>query len=223
MCSEKWSHGDSMKQSKQHGFTRVDLLAVIATLVLLALIAWPLWINAAHRAKSICCNCNLKQIGLSFRIWSGDHTNNYPMSLSTNAGGTAEFVGPGETFRHFQVMSNELSTPFILVCPDDLRYPATNFESSLSDSNLSYFIGLDGNESNPQGILSGDCNITNGTIIKGGILKLTTNQLSGWSAGRHVRMGNIAMTDGSVQQVSAMGLRQIIENTGLATNRLQMP
>lgn len=211
-----------MLRTRNQAFTRTDLVVLLAIIALLMLIAIPILNKARHRAKAICCNCNLKQIGLGFRIWSGDHTNNYPMALSTNFGGSAEFISNGETFRHFQVMSNELSTPFVLVCPDDSREPATNFESSLSNTNLSYFVGIDANESNPQGILSGDCNITNGTPVIGGILSLTTNQLAGWTATRH-RTGNIGMADGSVQQVSTLGLRQIVENSGLATNRLQMP
>ena len=37
-----------------------------------------------------------------------------------------EYAG-ADTFRHFQVMSNELSTPRILVCPADDRTVAVNF------------------------------------------------------------------------------------------------
>jgi hypothetical protein len=39
----------------------------------------------------------------------------------------------------------------------------------------------------------------------------------------HKKAGNILLSDGSVQQLSITGLRAAIENTGLATNRLQMP
>jgi prepilin-type processing-associated H-X9-DG protein len=39
----------------------------------------------------------------------------------------------------------------------------------------------------------------------------------------HNKAGNILMADGSVQQVSIGGLHITVANTGLATNRLQMP
>jgi len=51
------------------------------------------------REERIQCVNNLKQVGLAFRVWAGDNTNKYPTSLV--------------------VMSNELSTTKILVCPSD--------------------------------------------------------------------------------------------------------
>src|SRR5215469_13663975 len=99
---------------KLHAFALKELLVVVgisaALLVLLALFIQ----DARQRAKSICCNCNLKQIGLAFKTWEIDHTNLFPMCVSTNSGGSLEYVSTGQTFRHFQLMSNELSTPIIL-------------------------------------------------------------------------------------------------------------
>jgi prepilin-type N-terminal cleavage/methylation domain-containing protein len=69
----------------------------------------------------------------------------------------------------FAVMSNELSTPKILACPaeyDSGRTVATTFASSIptgqpgvpfnSRSNVSYFIGVDADETQPQMFLYGD-------------------------------------------------------------------
>lgn len=72
-------------------------------------------------------------------------------------------------------------------------------------------------------ILSGDHNITNGIRIRNGLLDLTTNNAAGWTAEVHNKVGNIVLADGSVQQVSTIGLRSSITNTGLPTNWLQMP
>jgi hypothetical protein len=149
----------------------------------------------------------------------------YPMHVAGTNGGTMDFITGPNVFRHFQVMSNELSTPFILICPaeyDRNRFVATNF-AQLSNSNISYFVGMDANETNPQLILAGDRNLTNGTPIRNGILELTTNAPTGWTAEMHREVGNIALADGSVQQVTTMGLRTAVENTGMATNHLQMP
>ena len=122
-------------------------------------------------------------------------------------------------------MSNELASPVILICPaesDRMRTRATNFDF-LSNSNVSYFVGLDASETNPQLILSGDRNITNGTPLKNAMLDLTTNTAAGWNAELHNGVGNIGLADGSVQQVSITGLQTIVTNTCPATNRLQMP
>lgn len=120
-------------------------------------------------------------------------------------------------------MSNELSTPKVLICPiDKERSWATNF-TQLSNSNLSFFVGIVADASNPAMILSGDRNITNGLAIQNGVLKLTTNDLAGWTKALHNNCGNIGMADGSVQGVSMVGLRNAIASTGVETNLVQMP
>jgi prepilin-type processing-associated H-X9-DG protein len=39
----------------------------------------------------------------------------------------------------------------------------------------------------------------------------------------HNRAGNVTLVDGSVKQVNIRGLRKLIANTGVATNRLALP
>lgn len=137
-----------------------------------------------------------------------------------------EFITGTNAFRHFQVMSNEFSGESqLLLCPadkDSLRFPVKNF-ANFNNSNISYFVGVEACETNPQMILSGDRNIINGTAVKNGVLELTTNQSTAWTAEIHNYVGNLCLADGSVQQVSTRGLGEAVENTGYATNRLQMP
>jgi hypothetical protein len=81
--------------------------------------------QAQERARSIQCINNLKQIGLSVKVWSLDEDGKYP----TN----------------FLCMSNELGTAKILVCPADTnRMVAPDF-NSYTDANSSYdlFFGSD--------------------------------------------------------------------------------
>ena len=108
------------------------------------------------------CPNNLKQIGLAFRTWAIDNDGQFPFNVSTNAGGSMEFCARGSVdfdsnaARHFEVMSNELATPLLLVCPKDLsRKPATGF-ASLQASNVTYRVhsGTNINETTPAGVLA---------------------------------------------------------------------
>jgi prepilin-type processing-associated H-X9-DG protein len=213
------------KAKKSRAFSLIDLLIGIAVVMFLAALMLPYLAkpNRGHNRSRISCVNRLKQVGLSFRVWAGDNGDKYPMSVSTNQGGSMEWALMGDTILTFQVMSNELSTPKILLCPSDSRDQfATNF-LVLTAANLSYFVGVDANETNPSMFLSGDRHITNGTRIRGGLVELTTNRLSGWTGEIHQNAGNIGLADGSVQQLSTPSLRAALENSGVATNRLAIP
>jgi len=110
----------------------------------------------------------------------------------------------------------------VLTCPTDTRKPATDFGPALSNTNISYFVSLDAMDDQPQMILAGDRNITNGLAPQNGILVLTTNSLVGWNQEMHKGFGQVLLTDGSVQVASTAYLRQLLRNSG-GTNRLAIP
>lgn len=215
----------SHSKERQRALTLVEVLVVMVVALLLTMVFLGTLSGRPVRATRNQCVNNLRLAGLAFRIWEGDNSNSYPQALSQTNGGTMEFITGPNAFRHFQVMSNELSTTRTLFCPaetDRNRSMATNFVN-FNNSNISFFVGVVSNDNNPSLILSGDRNITNGTRIRNGLLKLTSNNLAGWTAEMHNKVGNIALADGSVQQVSIVGLQQLIAGTGLDTNRIQMP
>lgn len=205
-------------------FARKDLLVVLAVIGVLMLFLLGSFNRARMRAQRICCNCHLKQVGLSFRQWALDHSERNPMQVSVTNGGTMELVESGIVFPHFLVMSNELNTPIILRCPvDKKRTAAVSFTNKLSDTNVSYFVGADADDRQPQMFLAGDRNITNHLGFRSGMLVLATNELAGWTHHLHNRQGNVGLADGSVQGFSTSKLREALQNTGVATNRLAMP
>src|ERR1035438_9784635 len=115
------------------GFTLVGLLIIIAVIAILAAMLLPALASAKRKSKRINCVNNLKQDGLAFRLWEGDNGDKYPMAVSTNKNGTMEYAG--DVFRHFQVMSNELNTPKIQICPADDRTAAASF-AKLKNQNV---------------------------------------------------------------------------------------
>jgi prepilin-type processing-associated H-X9-DG protein len=204
--------------------TLVEVTVVIAVLAIAVALILPALAKAKRKTSHISCANDLKQVGIAFRLWEGDN-GKYPMAVSVTNGGATELVATGNVVACFQVMSNELNTPRILLCPEDThRVWATNF-STLNNSNISYFVGLDvTNETRPQMFLSGDDNFDiSGVPVKSGVLQLLTNVPVSWTKARHKLHGNIGFADGSVQQLTTDGLRQAFQQTGVTTNRLVIP
>ena len=209
----------SFSKRRVGGFTLVELLVSLAMIAVLVGLLLPALARPGKSPRIKCVN-NLKNIGLAFRIFATDHQDRFPMQVSTNEGGSMEFTDDGVAFRHFLAMSNELSTPKIIVCPaDSKRQPALSF-SAVRPANVSYFVPLD----TPQALLSGDRNLTtNGRPVRPGIVKLTTNILVGWSSEIHNLSGNVALGDGSVQQLTGPRLAAVLSGAGQATNRIAVP
>jgi len=205
-------------------FTLIEALIVLAVLITMAMVFLPRIVRPPRiNSSRIGCVNNLKQVGLAFRIWELDNGDRLPFHVSVTNGGALEAVAAGNPALVFEVMSNELSTPKILVCPADrTRLAATNF-LTLRSTNISYFVGLDATNTAVSSFLSGDYNITNAGGLKGNVLSASTNDPVGWRVAFHADGGNIGLADGSVQQFSTVRLREAIANTGFQTNRLLMP
>jgi len=208
---------------KPGAFTFAGLLVLIAVVALLAALLLPALAKAKSRAKRINCTNNLKQVGLAFRIFSNDHDDLFPMALSTNKGGTMEFVAGGNAFRHFQAVSNELVNPKVLVCPEDNRSPETGFRN-LGNANVSYFIGVEADETKPQRILSGDRNLSvNGLAVRTGLVSIKSGDEVEWTQEIHNNAGNVGLSDGSVQQTTTSALQNQLRQAGLGVTRLAVP
>jgi len=144
------------------------------------------------------------------------------MQRPTSGGGSQESVTNGAVFFTFVVLSNELNTPKILICPADNRMPATNFGPGFANSNVSYFVGVTAEETQPQMLLLGDRNLTNGPLSASRLILLNTNSTPGWNQELHRLRGNVALADGSVQSASTLNLRTMVTNSG-ADNLLAFP
>jgi len=86
---------------RSQGFTVLDLIIVLATVALVVLLFPTFSFRSTHHRGRTHCVSNLKQIGLGFRLWAGDHDEKFPMSVPNVDGGTAGFSSSDEVFRHF--------------------------------------------------------------------------------------------------------------------------
>ena len=209
---------------RNHGITLMETVIVVFVLAGLAIVFWPAWSASRHEAYGIRCVNNLKQVGLAFRMWESDNNDKYPMSVSVTNGGAMEAVLNGNPMRVFQVMSNELSIPKILICPEDTyKVCPMDFSSVLTAKNVSYFVNPDATEANPQDFMCGDDNFEIGRVpINSGLSVVSSNTPIAWSAERHKLSGNVSMADGSVQGFNNAGLKSWLCSTN-PTVRLAIP
>jgi prepilin-type N-terminal cleavage/methylation domain-containing protein/prepilin-type processing-associated H-X9-DG protein len=219
------NHHQPMKMNRANGrvgaFTLVELLVVIAIIGILAALLLPVLSQAKSRARRIECVGNLKETGLAFHLFANDHNGKFTTQVSTNDGGSLEFVTAGYqiigshfyfSFQHFRPLADALVTPQPLACPADLeRWPATNF-SQFNNWNLSYDIGLKADPNIPDSILSADRTLPACCFLPPNptIVRLFDPDPSGpppylgpspyWEEGLHERKGNILFSDGHVEE-----------------------
>ena len=209
-------------------FNRLELVVMMATLVLLAGLAFPTLGNTKTRSQRLTCVANLRQLGHALHVWGNDHGDKTPWRTPSSEGGTFLTQNPFKNNAWYQLgwLSNELGTPKILVCPadkivGDSRVIASNWSSTdpaagyatigLRDRATSYTVALDAYFEQPRTILSGDRNVRTSGInssCSSGVGDANFFVLGpfpgniGWTNSIHFQNGNVLFYSGEVEQLS---------------------
>jgi hypothetical protein len=153
-------------------------------------------------------------------MWSNDHAGQFPMTSTARDSAVV-----GDPIASFLVISNELNSPRILLCPNDKkRQSQALIFAGLAAKNVSYLVGIDANETNVASVLTADRNIVLADLKQPqGLLTITDSGSAQWSREIHKQQGNIALVDGSASQATQDGLHKALRGSGLATNRFAVP
>ena len=200
----------------------VAVLVVIAILLLLGMVLMPAVEGCGRKSSPrIHCVSNLKNVGLSFRIFATDNGDRFPPALMLSNGVD---LAARDIVSVYRALSNELSTPRLLFCGSDKkRKPAADFVDFTSED-VSYFVSLTADETLPGTFLAGDRNLSvDGKGLPPGLIKVTTNLALGWTEEMHNHQGNVVMGDGSVQQMSNSRFRTSIKDQDVQTNYFLIP
>ncbi len=210
--------GQKRSRVAEGAFTLIELLVVIAIIGILAALVLPVLQQGKARARRIQCVGNMRETGLAVHMFANDHDGKYPAHVSTNDGGSLEFVTAGYkianpnqhfyfSYRHFLPLAGALTTPKPLACPADRqRRSATNF-TRFNNWNLSYALGLVADPNNPMAVLAGDRNLPschsctpNPTLGRLQMSLFPPLPRSYWPSDFHSRKGDILFSDGHVEQ-----------------------
>lgn len=112
--------------------------------------------QAREKARSIRCVNHMKNLGLALRIWATDHHDLFPTDLL--------------------VITNELGSTKMLVCPSDSARLATADWTSFSPGQISYeFLAPGGTDADPQRVAS-RCPIHRHVLLSDGSVQMSQGE-----------------------------------------------
>jgi len=209
-------------------FTLIELLVVIAIIAILAALLLPVLSQAKIKARRVACTNNLRQIALAMKLWADNNEGKVPWKVDRSEGG-GKPIGDDTSKVNFQfsLVSNQLSSTKILLCPSDVRRVwATDF-TNIALVNVSYALCNEADEKRPRVILATDRNMVGFDFI--GLTEnincfILTAASTGaatakWRKGicHGANLGTVALSDNSVQQLSDASLVQTLMSYNPAT------
>lgn len=128
-------------------FTLIELLVVIAIIAVLAAILFPVFAKARGKAREAACSSNLKQIGLSIRMYTQDYDELYPFVVDPSDKFAPQIWNAYPAFQSMipnMPMLQDALQPYIkslnlFSCPSDIGFQMVEFNGVPLDASPSSF------------------------------------------------------------------------------------
>src|SRR5262249_25578737 len=131
-CKES---SDMSLTNRHSAFTLIELLTVIAIIAVLAALLFPVFATARGKAREISCVSNLRQIGMSLKMYAQDYNELSPGALAPTNKYTPQIWSAFPDFQKqipFMPFLHEALQPYIksqelFHCPADTGYDIEDF------------------------------------------------------------------------------------------------
>jgi len=114
-----------MYRRRQTGFTLIELLIVIAIIMILAAVLFPVLARAKEQARQAGCMSNLKQMGVALLLWVDDHDQKFPVT-SAEWGSESYWWNvytPPQHTLHGYFLLRYIKSKGVYQCKSDTGYP----------------------------------------------------------------------------------------------------
>ncbi|MDZ4858111.1 MAG: prepilin-type N-terminal cleavage/methylation domain-containing protein [Candidatus Hydrogenedentes bacterium] len=105
-------------RDSRRGFSLIELMVVISIMSILAALLLPALARARERGRRAVCQNNLKQLGLTFLMFAGEHNDGYPPGHPNHLFGDPGLIPVGQ--KHTQLVRNNFTFDPRDIFPDYL-------------------------------------------------------------------------------------------------------